>query len=588
MLALWLVEDITVLEPLGRLADRVRAIRRGDPTAKRIGWSRHDELGEVAQQLDRLLSLIETEHAAVLESERNNRALVEANPDALLVIDSGGIILDAKAENESDLGCPVSLLVCRGLEALGLETAERNRFHERLTRVLGTGRMQVMEFRRLQPDGVPFWGEVRMVRLDPNRALAFVRNITERRRGEEERERFDDHVAQIQKFESLGVLASGIAHDFNNILAAIVGHAEQAQSGLPDGSPLHEPVDRIIRASMRASALTRQMLDYAGHGTCNFQPINLNHLLSEMLQLLRTCLSKQARLDVSLTRDIPLVQGDAAQLWQVAMNLLTNSSDALGGRPGTVGLTTHTLNAGPAELAGFLGTAGLQPGVYAMVEVTDTGCGMSEETLMRIFDPFFSTRAAGRGLGLSAVLGILKSHGGGICVRSQVGHGTTIQVILPAAAAAPPPAPAAATPAPGAAATAPAENRPGRKLALVADDQPDIRRLLTLLVRSAGWDVVTANQGREAVDLFHQHADRIRLVFLDEEMPELSGHAVLQVIRRQNPGLAAVIVSGHGVAACTRRFADLHPTAVLAKPFRREELMALLDQVEPSAAPNGS
>jgi PAS domain S-box-containing protein len=579
MLALWLVEDVTVLEPLSRLADQVRAIRRGE-TAKRIGWSRRDELGEVAQELDHLLSLLETEHAAVIESEQHNRALVEANPDALLVIDRSGVILDAKAENDADLGCPVSALVCHGLEALGLDAAERTRFQERLTRALGTGRMQVMEFRRLQPDGAPFWGEARMVRLDPNRVLAIIRNITERRRSEEERERFDDRVAQIQKFESLGVLASGIAHDFNNILSAIVGHAEQAQLNLTNDSPLRDPIDRIIRASMRASALTRQMLNYAGQGACDFQPLNLNHLLSEMLQLLRTSLSKQARLDVSLAHDLPLVQGDAAQLWQVAMNLLTNASDALGGQPGTVRLTTRTLTAGPAELAEFLGTAGLQAGVYAMVEVADTGCGMSEETLVRIFDPFFSTRAAGRGLGLSAVLGILKSHGGGICVHSQPGQGSTFQVIFPAVSA--PPSAAAPVPPAQPLPTAPP---PNRKLVLLADDEPDIRRLMTLLVRSAGWDVLAAAHGREAVDLFHQHADQIRLVFLDEEMPELNGHAVLQIIRRQHPNLAVVIVSGHGGSACAQRFADLHPTAILDKPFRREELMAILNQVTPPSPP---
>lgn len=584
MLLLWLVEDITVLEPLSRLADKVRTIRRGN-TVKRIGWARHDELGTVAQEFDHLLSLLDTEHAAVLESDQHNRALVEANPDALLVIDRGGIILDAKAEHDSDLGRPVTTLICRGLDALGLDVAEHNRFRERLTRVLITGRMQVMEFRRLQSDGTPFWGEARMVRLDSNRALAIIRNITERHRNEEERERFVDRVAQIQKFESLGVLASGIAHDFNNILAAIVGHAEQVQTSLPEGSPLGEPVDHIIRASMRASALTRQMLNYAGHGACNFQPLNLNHMLSEMLQLLRTSISKQARLDINLAHDLPPVQGDTAQLWQVAMNLLTNASDALGGRPGTVRLTTRALTAGPAELADFLGTAGLSPGLYALFEVTDTGSGMSEETMMRIFDPFFSTRATGRGLGLSAVLGILKAHGGGICVHSQIGQGSTFQVLFPAIAtpseadatpvAATPPE-ADATPVAAAIAATPTTNR---KLALVADDEPDIRRLLTLLIRSAGWEVLTAAHGREALDVFQKHADQVRLVFLDEEMPQLNGHAVMQIIRRQHPKLAVVIVTGYGGDTCAARFADLSPTAILNKPFHREELMALLNQV---------
>ncbi|MCX7792573.1 MAG: PAS domain-containing protein [Chloroflexaceae bacterium] len=262
-------------------------------------------------------------------------------------------------------------------------------------------------------------------------------DITERKRHEEERLAFERQLQEAQRRESIGILASGLAHDFNNLLAAINGHAELALLDLPPGSPPRESVEAIVQGVQRATDLTAQMLAYAGKGRFLTQPVQLNELVHEMADLLRPTLSRHTTVHQRLAANLPLIEADASQIRQVILNLLVNANEALNDQPGQITLETAVEDLDQARLEPLIGGAGLPPGQYVRLSVSDTGCGMDEATRSRMFEPFFSTKFTGRGLGLAALHGIVRSHRGAIEVLSAPDQGTTVHIYLPAAISAP-------------------------------------------------------------------------------------------------------------------------------------------------------
>ena len=477
---LLLLQGHAVLNPLTRLTSEIQALQfRGAPGGRRLGWLGNDEFGVVARAVDSMLAAIDHEHRQSEEIESRRLALLEANPDLLFLFDRNGCILDAKCPAGSERALTVAPgdVVGRNLrDVRSFPPDVLDRLTERIRAVFETGQLQGLEFHLVRPDGQDYWGECRIVRIDETRALVIERDMTDRNKAERGRRLLEVRIGQKQKMESLGLLASGIAHDFNNILAAILGHAEEAAAKLPAGTPTVDSLASIRSAAIRASGLTRQLQAYAGQGAFEFNSVNLNNLLSDMAQLLRSSLSKKANMEINLDPQLPVIEGDPSQLWQVAMNLLLNASEALDGKSGEISLSTRRITAGAGELTEFLSAKPLAPGGYVLLEVRDTGHGMSPDVLARIFDPFFSTKAKGRGLGLSAVVGIVQAHGGGIAVRSTYNVGTTFRIVLPQTTAAPPEEqPAAAQPA-AAPAAGPAVEKP-KQLVLLAEDDPDIRKV---------------------------------------------------------------------------------------------------------------
>lgn len=284
-------------------------------------------------------------------------------------------------------------------------------------------------------------GKSAIYRGRPARVTA-LRDLTGRKQIEDERRRVEQQLQQTQKLESLGVLAGGIAHDFNNLLMGILGNADLALMRLPTGSPERTQVERIVTAAERASELTRQMLSYAGQGPFLPGPLDLGGLLRGMAPLLQAAVGRKARIRIATDPDLPAIQGDESHLRQVVLNLVTNAAEALGDEGGEVSISAGAVEADEAYLSGTCLHEALPPGPYAWFEVADTGCGMDEETRNRLFDPFFSTKFLGRGLGLPACLGIVRAHRGAIRLESEPGRGTTVRVLLPL----PPPAAAEPTP----------------------------------------------------------------------------------------------------------------------------------------------
>ncbi|MFO7697597.1 MAG: response regulator, partial [Anaerolineae bacterium] len=375
-------------------------------------------------------------------------------------------------------------------------------------------------------------------------------------------------LLQAQKLESLGVLAGGIAHDFNNLLAAILGNLELARLDVAPDSRARMSLDESVAASIRAADLTRQMLAYSGKGHFVVSDIDLSALVEENSQILRTAIPRTATLELNLSRDLPRVRGDAGQLQQVIMNLLTNAADALDGGPGKVTLATGSNRLTARALAGSRAGQTIDPGEYVWLEVRDTGHGMDEETLDRMFDPFFTTKEAGRGLGLGAVLGIIRGHQGGIWVQSQPGSGTLVRVAFPAL-------PRAASPRREEPAAVGLNGLSGG--VLIIDDEESIRRLNSHVLKRMGLRTYVAASGDEAVALYRRLRDEIDCVLLDLTMPGMDGVATLEALRRENPAVKAVLCTGYGEQVASDRFRDLGLSGFIQKPFQITELRAVLE-----------
>lgn len=381
-------------------------------------------------------------------------------------------------------------------------------------------------------------------------------DVTEQRRTEEA-------LAQMEKMESLGVLAGGVAHDFNNLLVAILGNVSLARAELPADSPVQEILNEIHAAGQRAAELARQMLAYAGKAKFVVGDVDLSQAVTDIAALLESSVRRNATLRLDLHPGLPAVRGDATQLRQVVMNLVLNAADAIGDGHGLITVRTGVMHVD----RGFLRDAYLAPdlpeGEYVFLQVEDTGCGMDEATKARIFDPFFSTKFMGRGLGLAAVLGIVRGHHGAIHVQSAPNRGSTFTVIFPPAESVPAPEPAL----PG--------DETARPLVLVADDDPTVRRVTERALEALGYRAAAAESGDEAVRMVVERQGEIALALVDYEMPGLSGPALVEALRRRAPELRIVVMSGFTGEETVERMRAAGADAFLAKPFELEELRRL-------------
>jgi len=384
-----------------------------------------------------------------------------------------------------------------------------------------------------------------------------------------ERRRLEAKLQQTQRLESLGVLAGGIAHDFNNLLMSVLGNASLARRVLPEGSPAQTRLRDVETAAQRASELTNDLLAYSGSGHVASETLVLKDVVGELATLLQTVISKKATLVLD-HGDAAAIDADPGQLRQVIMNLITNASDALGDDSGTITLTTGTRQLDDAFRTDAPASDALVPGRYAVLEVRDSGAGMDEETRGRVFDPFFSTKLTGRGLGMAAVLGIVRGHRGAIRIESTPGRGTVATVLLPLSER---PLPDTEAPVPG----VPLQVRGA---VLVVDDDRMVRTLLDSVLREAGFEVITAADGESGLAQFAEHADRIQLVLLDMTMPRMGGREVVAAMRRRAPGARIVLMSGY-TADSVERLTRMPGVRFLKKPFRMEalfdELRALMD-----------
>jgi PAS domain S-box-containing protein len=429
---------------------------------------------------------------------------------------------------------------------------------------LGTGLQHSGAWRHRKRDGTVFYVEVTShdVIFDGRPArIAVCLDITERRRVEEERRQLEVRAQQARRMESLSVLAGGIAHEFNNLLTGILGYTDLALGQLPVNSPLRPLLEQSLKSGRRAAELTQQMLAYAGKGMFVPRRLNFSELVREALPLLKPLLPATIELTVELTPNLPSIHADPEQVKQVILHLTGNATDALEGRPGRITLRTGRLTLSRPSAYSSHAEPELPGGEFVFLEVVDTGCGMTPETLQRIFDPFFTTKFMGRGLGLAAVHGIVRSHRGLIKVTSNPGAGTTFQVLLPT------------LPTPVEVHTV----QPGT--VLIVEGEASLRTLMSQVLTLAGYQVLTAATSGDGLTLVRSHLAQLRATIWDVPLTRQEGSDSLRELRQLAPHLPLLLLCSGAVEEAALRAQDLLDARLLPKPFLAADLLAAVHQL---------
>jgi PAS domain S-box-containing protein len=407
--------------------------------------------------------------------------------------------------------------------------------------------------------------------------LSLVQDVTDRVLAEQvgkktaaEKQALERKLQESQKLESLGVLAGGIAHDFNNLLTGVLGNASLARMDLPPESPVQPYLEQIEVAAARAADLCKQMLAYSGKGRFVVNRLDLNALIEDTTRLLQVSISKRAVMKFQLAPGLPVVLGDATQLRQVIMNLVINASEAISDKSGFIAVTTGLTRADRKYLAGAYFARDLPEGDYVSLEISDNGGGMSPEVLEKIFDPFFTTKFTGRGLGLAAVLGIVRGHKGALKVFSEPGWGTTFKILLPCAEGV---AEELVRAAPGAA------GWKGSGLVLVVDDEETVRVTTARMLEATGFSTRLADNGRTGVEEYMLDPDAFTLVMLDLTMPHMDGDEAFRAIRELRPDARVLLMSGFNEQEAIARFTGAGLAGFLQKPFTFPALREKLQEI---------
>ena len=378
-----------------------------------------------------------------------------------------------------------------------------------------------------------------------------------------ERKNMENRLRETARLESVGVLAGGIAHDFNNLLTGILGNSTLAMEDVGPDHPVYPLLESVVKGSESAATLTSQMLAYSGRGKFVVRRLELSSMIREVSTLIKASIPRHVALSFDLRESLPRIEADVAQMQQIIMNLIVNAAEAIpASRQGSVKVRTFECELTATQLANMRNSFDAPPGRYVCLTVLDDGSGMEEATQRRIFDPFFTTKFTGRGLGLSAVLGILRGHKGGISIASRPGSGTTIGVYLPVAE----------NHSPISAPEPPAVTHRGEGLILIIDDEEIVRRVAQSVLQHAGYQVLSARDGAEGVQLFRHRHREIDTVLLDLSMPVLDGESALPLLRQIDAHVPIILSTGYSEREATERFAGQGLAGVLQKPYTASQL----------------
>jgi PAS domain S-box-containing protein len=409
------------------------------------------------------------------------------------------------------------------------------------------------------------WGKVVERDKDgrPLRATGTHLDITERKQAEEKRIKLEAQIQQAQKFESLNLMAGSIAHNFNNLLMVVLGNLELALDSLPPLSPERRDIENAEKAARHAAELSNLMLTYVGHKQMVMQELDISEIIRGMSEILELTLSKKTALKFNFQLTPNLLKGDPAQIRQVVMNLVSNAAEAVGDQDGTITITTGMMFCDRSCFAPPFQKEDLPEGDYVYLEVSDTGCGMDQETQEKIFDPFFTTKFQGRGLGMAVVLGIVRSHRGTILVDSQPGEGTTIRVLFP-----------------GLEAIEKAERKePTAKYkwkdkgtVLMIDDDADVLLVGERMLKRLGFQVLTTPDAAEAIEVFQKLANNLDCVLINLTMPKMDGVELFHKLREIRQDIPVIICSGYTEEQVMYRFREIKPEGFIQKPYRIKQL----------------
>ena len=564
----WIVASYVVLDPMP-VADTVMMMCIAAVISTAFCMSRRARVVQLQQELRERLQSEE----ALRKSEERYRRMLDGQGEGVGLSDLDEKFLFSNPAAETIFGVGAGGLVGRDLRQF-LSSRGREQVR-RETALRGQGEMSSYELEIIRPDGA-----VRQILvtaspwpdLHGNLAgtYAVFRDITEQREQQQVRRALQEKLMQTQKLESLGVLAGGIAHDFNNLLVGMLGNAALVAEKLPADSELLEEVEGIQLAASHAADLCQQMLAYSGKGRFVVERVDLTVVVEDLRQIVGSPATRMVEWNYALETELPDIEVDVAQVRQVVMNLLTNAAEAQKERPGVIQVTTGIVEVVDGEPVFGAVDLDLEAGPYVYLSVSDQGVGMDEETLARIFDPFFTTKFTGRGLGLAAVLGIVRGHQGAVQVTSRPREGSTFRVMLPVAAAAEEiDLPIGPTP--------PRWEADG--VVLVVDDEPVVRRVLQRMLENMGLEVLLAECGPDAIDIYRERGEGIDLVIMDQTMPKMNGAEAFQAIRKLDPMARVMLSSGYAEEELNRRHGGLGWSGFLAKPYEPADLVEKLQQV---------
>lgn len=514
---------------------------------------------------------------ALRKSEEKYRLLAENATDMISILTADGVCLYASPACRTLLGYAAEELVGRSAYEF-THPDDRAAIRASHAAVLAQKAKGTVTSRMCRKDGTYVWAETTSRAIHDERGgataeiQAVSRDITERMQAEEQRRIMATKNFQDQKLESLGLLAGGMAHDFNNLLTAILGNAELALMDISLAAPIRESLREINQAAQHAADLCRQILAYSGKGRFIIQALDLRELVTEMKRMLELPISKKAVLRCHFAGDIPPIEADATQIRQVIMNLVVNASEAIGEEgSGVISISIGAMECDRAYLAGTYIPEHAAEGTHVCLEVADTGCGMDEATKARIFDPFFTTKFTGHGLGLAAVLGIVRGHKGTIEVCSEKGKGATFKLLFPVAKR------------PADRMTGSDDGSGGWKgtgTILLVDDEEPVRKIGKMILERLGFRVIPAAGGREALDIFRrtelEQGEQIACVLLDLTMPHMDGQETFRELRLLRSDVPVILTSGYNEQDVTQKFVGQGIAGFVPKPYQIKELAARL------------
>jgi len=515
--------------------------------AQRTEELRHNN-AQLQQEITQRQQLVD----ALVKSEANWRTLAEQVPEVIIRIEPDHTI---SFINRQIAGQKPEDLLNSSVHTIHEQPKYKTLLTEAIDRVLQSG--AVVTYEMIEGTGdQQSWHINRVSTITENgkiaAAILISTDISEQKRAEAA-------MYQAQKLESLGVLAGGVAHDFNNLLTIIVMQTSLALKQVSGNKIVQQKLERVMDATKRATELTKQMLNYAGRNRLDIQKFDLNELITGNAHLFSSAIPKNIKIHTCLDESNLYVSGDRVQIQQIIMNLILNAADAINPNQGSIQITTRFKYHATADMMAGRWVEGEVPaGNYISITIEDNGCGMDTETLEKIFDPFFTTKVTGRGLGLASVIGIVRSHKGGLHVSSSIGKGTQFTILLPAALATD-------------------ESRREEKkadvsftasqeLVLIIDDEEMIREGVAEVLTDANLRVLTAADGLEGVQKFHDHVNNLSLVLLDLALPEMNGEAVFQKLQQIDPQIPVIIMSGHPNERMLERICDLEQAEFIHKP----------------------
>ena len=512
--------------------------------------------------------------AALMANENKLRVIFDVIQAGIIQVDGTGAITFANQRMAEMFGLELSELV---------GSRYRDHVHpEQLASAdlslcrLMEGELDSVHIERhfLRRDGSDFWGYLTGQRLPVANGgeivlVGTVADMSELKAAEEKRHKSEQQMLHVQKLESLGVLAGGIAHDFNNILLAIMGNASLALHLVDPGSGIDRHLQQIEQAAGKAADLAGQMLAYSGKGRFLLQTLDLNELVRDLGGMLEVSVAKKVELRFYLAEELPAIYADATQIRQIVMNLAINASEAIGECSGAISIATGIRYCDLNYLGDTWLNDQLPEGRYVFIEVADTGCGMERETVERIFEPFFTTKFTGRGLGMAAILGIVRGHSGAIKVYTEPGRGSSFRVYIPASEQPADPKESAAS----------VGEWQGAGTVLLVDDEASVRSTTGDMLRVLGFTVVTAADGREALQQYRLVKDEVSLVLMDLNMPRVSGEEAFRELRRMDAGVRVVLSSGFSEQEVSRKFLGQGLAGFIQKPYTLSTLRDTLSRL---------